>query len=178
MDLGGHSLPSSCPAVQILEAINSILPSIREMVDLFSAECVSKSSSNSQCQSCPQKQKCKQICEQLEAHLPKPNSGKLINENLTGLYENTLSKNIQDRRLAIFHQYEACKQIFTDKQWAVICFYWRDGKTQEEIAKKLSRTTSTINEHLKNSKKRIDKHKQNLRIEKLEHLKKNNHDNP
>ena len=40
----------------------------------------------------------------------------------------------RQRRIDIFAQYESLREYFTSSQWAVICPYYRDGQSEQEIA--------------------------------------------
>jgi len=153
----------------ILSALEKLLPVARELCSKNT-----ETRELSPCESCPERDICSEPCVRLQELLPKINSGRGEHENCSEFHDSTLIKIQEEKHLDVFNEYEACKQIFTDKQWVTICLYYRDGKTLQEVAKRLRKAISTVSDRLKVSRKRKAEYDRKLRTERLDYLRKKN----
>lgn len=166
-------------ATELMEILSQALPYLEKLIPIAREFCKEDTtvSTSSPCESCIKKENCSEPCQRLKSLLPKVNSGRGGHENCSEFHDSTLIKIQEEKHLDVFHEYEACKQIFTDKQWVAICLYYRDGKTLQEIAKTLGKAVSTVSDRLKGGRNRKAEYDQRLRAERLEYLhKKNNID--
>jgi predicted DNA-binding protein YlxM (UPF0122 family) len=104
--------------------------------------------------------------------LHRVHQGRGRRENLTGFYEDTLREVKDRRRLDVFAGYEACQEIFTPEQWETICFYWKEGLRQAEIAERLNLKHSAVSGRLTRAAARKKAHGQQMRQEQLRYLRK------
>jgi RNA polymerase sigma factor (sigma-70 family) len=158
-------------AVELRETLRQALPTLEKLVLLAREFCGENTpSASSPCKSCAKKDNCPGFCNDLEKQLPKVNSGRSSRENLTGLYSNTIQ---QRQRVTLLDQFEAfqhCKHLFTRKQWEVIHLYYRECKTQQQIADVLGIARSSISNRLKRAKKTLITQGRLLRREQLDLL--------
>ena len=167
--------------IEIKRILRQLLPSLEKLVSVAKDFCSQKTHAriSSPCESCSKKNNCIEPCKDLKKALQKINSGRSKHENLTGFYEGTLKEIQKTRDVNVFHDYEACKHLFTRKQWIIISQYWQEGKTITEIAGQLNRKPQTVSEHLKKAAIKKEDYDRNLRLEKLEYLRKKlNEENP
>ena len=169
-DFDPHSI------TEIKETLCNILSALEKLLPVAREFCSKNTETRelSPCESCPERDICSEPCVRLQELLPKINSGRGEHENCSEFHDSTLIKIQEEKHLDVFHEYEACEQIFTDKQWIAICLYYRDGKTLQEIAKKLGKAVSTVSDRLKGSRKRKAGYDRRLRAERLEYLHKKN----
>lgn len=71
------------------------------------------------------------------------------------------------RRRDIFARYEQNKDCFTDRQWAVVCRYYRDGLTEERIANQLGVARSAVYDRRRRAEARLKKRETELKKERL-----------
>jgi predicted DNA-binding protein YlxM (UPF0122 family) len=159
----------------------------------------SKVLTSSPCEGCSKRNNCgNKPCEVLESQLPAAYGGKGYKENTIDLdlnyfqdgefetsddYGEECSRKSQNdtikraQKIAssdIFEKYEICKHVFTKKQWETVCLYYKEGKTITQIAKELSKATSTIGDLLNLAKKRKEQYDKKKLKEILELNKKLN----
>ena len=161
---------------ELKEILYEILPALERFLPIAREFCSKNTETRelSPCESCPERDICSEPCVRLQELLPKINSGRGEHENCSEFHDSTLIKIQEEKHLDVFNEYEACKQIFTDKQWVTICLYYRDGKTLQEIAKRLKKAISTVSDRLKVSRKRKAEYDRKLRTERLDYLRKKN----
>ena len=116
---------------------------------------------SSLCEKCTNRKICIKPCAALKLQLPKAYGGKGYKENATKIdlnyfqdsesktlcdYENDGPKKLKKDMIKcipkitssdIFEEYERYKDIFSKKQWRIVCLYYCEDMTQEQIAKKL-----------------------------------------
>ena len=165
---------------ELRETFCQLLPSLEKFILLAREFCGQNTavSKPQLCKSCPERDICSEPCVRLQELLPKINSGRGKHENGSEFHDSTLIKIQEEKHLDVFNEYEACKQIFTDKQRVTICLYYRDGKTLSEIAKELDKAISSIDERLKRARNRKEKYDRQLRTERLDYLRKKNESDP
>ena len=129
------------------------------------SECNSASSQKvaSPCTDCKDKCERKEPCAKLEAFLPSVTQGRGCKENTTGLHVETLKDYTSTRRLEIFQQFQSCDAPFTDKQWKVICLYYGEGLTQDQIARTTGKKRSAISGLLKRARDLKKRHFEHMR---------------
>ena len=71
------------------------------------------------------------------------------------------------RRRDVFSRYEQNKDCFTDKQWMVVCAYYLDGLTEDEIANRLGVARSAVYDRRRRAEGRLKKREAELRKERL-----------
>lgn len=71
------------------------------------------------------------------------------------------------RRRDVFARYEQSKECFTDKQWTVVCAYYRDGLTEDEIADRLGVARGAVYDRRRRAEQRLKKREAELRKERL-----------
>lgn len=71
------------------------------------------------------------------------------------------------RRRDSFTQFEHHQSHFTKTQWEVICMYYRDGLTDEQIGKLLGRTGNAIYKRRQRAEQRLEELNHALRKEKI-----------
>lgn len=124
------------------------------------------------CNSCSKQQNCLELCDALKAMLPGIHQGRGHREHFSKLDADDLKSFRKVRFSDIFEQYQDCQHIFTHKQWVVLCLYYRDGKTEEQIAKLLRKGRTTVSDLLNRARRRKEKYDKKVRREMFEHLKK------
>lgn len=110
--------------------------------------------------------------EPRDRDLPTLHQGRSRRENLTGFYSDTLTEVEKGRRLDVFAEYEACREIFTPHQWQVLYLYWNEGLTQAEIATSLGLKRSAVSGRLNRAKARKQQHDERMRQERIDTLRK------
>ena len=125
---------------------------IQESISLSRKQKVGAKEAESPCIDCEYRSECKAPCDKLIGLLPGITAGRGAKENTTGLYVETLKDCEQTRRLEIFKQYQFCDAPFTDKQWNVICRYYEQGLSQDQIALATGRKRSAISGLLKRAR--------------------------
>lgn len=108
--------------------------------------------------------------EDLNTLLPKIHQGRGHREYLTKQNIDNLPSLNKITFSDIFEQYESCRHILTRKQWHAVCLYYRDGKTEEEIAKETDKARSSVSGLLVRAKRRLQEHNKQMRHEKFEYL--------
>ena len=111
----------------------------------------------SPCISCTLRESCKHPCNRLTDILPGVYEGRGRREHLCGLRPDLDS---DDRRDSITDCYEILLGVchyFTPKQWEIIQLYYRDGKTEAQIATLLNLSPSAVSERLTRAKERIQR---------------------
>jgi len=159
---------------ELREILCQLLPSLEKLIPLIH-KCYGHNkvtSTPKPCQSCKKKESCSEPCERLNSLLPKINSGKNNHEKNAGFNINTLQEIEKTRLTDLFEQYQACKQIFTKKQWSVIYLSYHDGKTQSQIAIQLSKSRKAVSGLLIRAKQKMEDYYVQLRREKADYLKK------
>lgn len=106
----------------------------------------------SPCVDCQYRGECKEPCDKVTDFLPGITAGRGSRENTTGFHVGTLKDYEHTRRLDIFQEYESCKELFTAKQWEVICLYYSGGLAQGEIATATGKKRSAVSGLLSRAK--------------------------
>jgi predicted DNA-binding protein YlxM (UPF0122 family) len=171
----------SCPLRQLVEILRQALPSLEGLIETCRGLLQNSKGDDkgSACDLCPDKETYTESYGNMQKTPLKVNRGRGRRENLTGFYESTLDGIRETRYMDVFHQYEECKDIFSDKQWLAIYLRHHDGKKIKEIAEILKITKGSVGDRLSNAEKKKEQHYRNIRLEKLEYLrKKMKEDNP
>ena len=120
--------------------------------------------------SCPNCQlwgECNGLCDKVDHLVSGTAKGRGHKENITGFHVETLKDYTHTRQLRIFQEYESCKELFTDKQWEVICLYYSEGLTQEQIATATGKKRSAISGLLSRARDAKRKNAEQMRKEFL-----------
>jgi hypothetical protein len=165
-----ESAPDPRVVAELREVLWQTIPLWDKLLHLARDFCTDDVAVVPLCAICPAREECSRPCEQLKALLPNVYTGRPRRENLTGFHDTNLTEAQKTRRLDVFAEYEACKEIFSDKQWAVVSLYYRAGETQQEISRRLGKAVSTISEHLAKAKQLKEENDRRLRDEYREYL--------
>ncbi|MFG0285171.1 MAG: sigma factor-like helix-turn-helix DNA-binding protein [Phycisphaerales bacterium JB039] len=76
------------------------------------------------------------------------------------------------RRRDIFSTFERVQDCFTDTQWEVVTRYYRDGKSEQQIADELGLSRSAVNERRHRAEERKRLREAELREEQFRLLRK------
>ena len=121
----------------------------------------------SPCEDCQDRSKCEKACKRLESLLPSVTKGRGSKENMTGLHVETLKHYKHTRQLEIFQEYQSCKDLFTERQWDVLCLYYDKGLTQKEIAEATGKKRSAVSGLLGRARNAKTRHLGRMREEYL-----------
>ena len=91
------------------------------------------------CEQCAIRQRCKEICEAIEAALPSMERGRVDFEDLPRIYEGRVVTN-----LILDHE-----DILTDRQREVVQLYYRESMLQQQIGQRLNITQQAVAATLK-----------------------------
>jgi DNA-directed RNA polymerase specialized sigma24 family protein len=170
------SQPDLDPAAMgpIIEALKPLMPALARLVDAWRQQELRTAGQSelSPAQASYAKGAHGLPPDALDQDLPRLHQGRSRHENLTGFYPDTLYEIEKTRRLDVFAEYEACREIFTPEQWETICLYWKEGLTQAEIAETLNLKHSAVSSRLTRAAGRKEAHDKALRKERAEHLRK------
>ena len=159
---------------ELREILCQLLPSLEKLIPLAREFCGQNTSVSTPplCESCTEREFCSEPCEKLNSLLPKINSGKNNHEKNAGFNINTLQEIEKTRLTDMFEQYQACKHIFTNKQWSVVYLYYHEGMTQSQIANQLGKSRKSVSGLFIRAKQKKEGYYAQLRREKVDHLKK------
>ena len=161
-------------AEELREILYQLLPSLEKLIPLAREFCGKNTSASTPplCKSCAERESCSEPCEKLSSLLPKINSGKNNHEKKAGFNINRLQEIEKTRLTDLFEQYQACKHIFTNKQWSVIYLYYHYGMTQSQIANQLGKSRKSVSGIFIRAKQKKEGYYAQLRREKADYLKK------
>ncbi|MFH1613792.1 MAG: sigma factor-like helix-turn-helix DNA-binding protein [Planctomycetota bacterium] len=164
--------PSSI--TELRKTLCKLLPTLEKLIPLAREFCEQNKAASTSlpCESCPKQKYCSEPCEKLNSLLPKINSGKSNHEKNAGFYINSLQDIEKTRLIDLYEQYEACKHIFTKKQWSVIYLYYHEGMTQSHIANQLGKSRKSVSGLFIRAKQQKGDYYAQLRREKADYLKK------
>ena len=136
-----------------------IVAAIEHLVFLFNASVSgSEETTPAVCVTCSNRDSCKEPCDRLADILPGEHTGRGRRERLCGLRPNCDTLDYRDSSFDLYRFFINHAHLFTRKQWEVIQPYYRDGRTEAEIARFLRISRSTVSERLSRAKERFKAH--------------------
>lgn len=98
-----------------------------------------------ECPTCPIRQACTKICDDVENILPSMETGRVDFEDLSNLYVGRIM-----RRIILDNE-----ESLTERQQEVVRLYYREGLYQKDIAGKLGITQQGVSDHLEAVRDRL-----------------------